>query len=70
MSDTMAHDRMTGGGDPDEVRPGAGMPASHGSLPVEKPEGALLKSPEEKGTQPNRNRFVAPGNEADKRPTH
>jgi len=70
MSDTMAHDRMTGGGDPDEVRPGAGMPASHGSMPVEKPEGALLKSPEEKGTQPNRNRFVAPGNEADKRPTH
>jgi cytochrome o ubiquinol oxidase subunit 2 len=70
MSEMMAHDRMKGGGNPHDVRPGAGMPAGRASVPEHKPEGALFKSPEEKGTQPNRNRFVAPTDKANKRPTH
>jgi cytochrome o ubiquinol oxidase subunit 2 len=59
-TEVMAHEPMEAGA----------MPAGRESMPTSKPEGALMKSPEEKGTQPNRNRFVAPGNEADKRPTH
>ena len=55
MSEVMAHDRATGGGNPHDVRPGAGMPAGRGSAPPngEKPEGAIFKSPEEKGSGPN-----------------
>jgi len=70
MSQVMAHDTKRGGGNPHDVRPGAGMPASRGSVPGQKPEGALFKSPEEKGTQPNRNRFGVPENEAAKGPAH
>jgi len=55
MTDIMNHDRMRGGGNPHDVRPGAGMPQGRNSLPPQgtKPEGALLKSPEEKGTGQN-----------------
>ena len=61
MTETMSHAAAGEGA----------IPAGHQSMPQHgKPEGALMKSPEDKGTQPNRNRFVAPGNDADKRPTH
>jgi len=55
MTEVMAHDRMRGGGDPHDVRPGAGMPAGRQSAPPhgQKPEGAIFKSPEEKGSGPN-----------------
>ncbi|MCL6683977.1 ubiquinol oxidase subunit II [Sphingomonas alba] len=59
-TEVMAHEPMGAGA----------MPAGRESMPTNKPEGALMKSPGEKGAQPNRNRFVAPGNEADKGPTH
>jgi cytochrome o ubiquinol oxidase subunit 2 len=53
MSQIMNHDRR-GGGAPGEVRPGAGMPAAHGSMPQHgKPAGAIFKSPSEKGSGPN-----------------
>jgi cytochrome o ubiquinol oxidase subunit 2 len=53
MSQLMAHDRRAGG-DPRDVRPGAGMPAAGSSMPQHgKPEGALLKSPSEKGSGAN-----------------
>ena len=46
----MAHDRRAGGS-PHDVRPGAGMPPGRESQPQGgKAEGALLKSPEEKGS--------------------
>jgi cytochrome o ubiquinol oxidase subunit 2 len=35
MSDLMKHDQARGGGNPHNVRPGAGMPASHQSVPAE-----------------------------------
>jgi cytochrome o ubiquinol oxidase subunit 2 len=44
MSDVMAHDRHAGG-DPNEMRPGAGMPATHSSMPAEgrpEPSGARV----------------------------
>ena len=48
MSEVMAHDRR-GGGDPHDMRPGAGMPATHSTLPAGgRPEGALEKSPAER----------------------
>jgi cytochrome o ubiquinol oxidase subunit 2 len=55
MSDVMARDMGHGGGDPHNVRPGAGMPPGRGSAPLhgEKPEGAVFKSPEEKGSAPH-----------------
>jgi len=54
MSDVMAHDRRAGGGDPHDVRAGAGMPAGRESAPLGgKPEGAIFKSPEEKGSSPH-----------------
>ena len=53
MSEIMKHDRR-GGGHPGEVRPGAGMPAGRTSMPQHgKPEGAIFKSPSEKGSGPN-----------------
>ncbi len=59
MSDMMAHDRR-GGGDPHDMRPGAGMPPANSSIPPNgKPEGALMKSPAEKGSGPN---VTAPSN--------
>ncbi len=60
MTQVMAHDGMSGGT----------MPATHESVPAEKPEGAIFKSPKEKGTQPNRNRFGVPADEANKGPAH
>jgi cytochrome o ubiquinol oxidase subunit 2 len=61
MSAVMAHDRANGGGNPHDVRPGAGMPATHDSLPQHgKPEGALFKSPQDKGKGINANRFTTP----------
>jgi cytochrome o ubiquinol oxidase subunit 2 len=55
MSDVMAHDRQAGGGNPHEMRPGAGMPQGRDSAPLhgQKPEGAIFKSPEERGSGPN-----------------
>jgi len=55
MSEIMAHDRQRGGGDPHDVSPGAGMPAGRGSMPPhgEKPEGAIFKSPSERGSGSN-----------------
>ena len=59
MSELMAHDR-TAGGQPHDARPGAGMPQRGSSLPPGgKPEGALQKSPEEKGVSPH---FTKPTN--------
>ena len=50
MSQIMAHDRR-GGGHPGDVRAGAGMPPGHTSLPQHgKAEGAVFKSPLEKGS--------------------
>ena len=48
----MRRDMGHGGGNPHDVRPGAGMPPGRDSAPLhgEKPEGALFKSPEEKGS--------------------
>jgi cytochrome o ubiquinol oxidase subunit 2 len=62
MTDLMEHDRMRGGGNPHDVRPGAGMPQRGNSMPMHgaKPDGAMLRSPEEKGEMVNTNRFKAP----------
>jgi cytochrome o ubiquinol oxidase subunit 2 len=61
MSDVMRRDMGHGGGQPHDVRPGAGMPPGRGSAPLHggKPEGAIFKSPEEKGTSPH---FTKPTN--------
>jgi cytochrome o ubiquinol oxidase subunit 2 len=57
LSQIMAHDRR-GGGDPHDMRAGAGMPQRGSSMPQGgKPEGALQKSPAEKGEVRNNNRF-------------
>lgn len=55
MTDLMAHDRMKGGGNPHDVRPGAGMPQRGNSMPMhgQKAEGALLKDADEKGSGKN-----------------
>lgn len=55
MSDVMRKDMGHGGGHPHDARPGAGMPPGRGSVPLHghKPEGALFKSPDEKGSGPN-----------------
>ena len=55
MSAVMAHDRQAGGGDPHAMRPGAGMPPGRDSAPLHgaKPEGAIFKSPEERGSGAN-----------------
>ena len=55
MSDVMRRDMGHGGGRPHDVRPGAGMPPGRNSAPLhgEKPEGAIFKSPQEKGTSPH-----------------
>jgi len=60
-ADVMKHDMGRGGGNPHDVRPGAGMPPGRQSAPQgRKPEGAIFKSPQEKGIGANRNRFVEP----------
>lgn len=55
MSEMMAHDMRRGGGNPHDVRPGAGMPPGRNSAPMhgDKPEGAIFKSPDEKGSSPH-----------------
>ena len=53
MSDVMKHDQAAGGGHPYDMRPGAGMPAGRQSIPDRKPEGAIFKSPSEKGKGEN-----------------
>ena len=55
MSEIMAQDRKAGGGHPHEMRPGAGMPQGRDSVPTPgaRPEGAIFKSPEERGSGPN-----------------
>ncbi|WP_300975297.1 ubiquinol oxidase subunit II [Sphingomonas sp. LHG3406-1] len=56
MSDVMARDMARGGGEgPHSSHSGAGMPPRGGSAPPhgDRPEGALMKSPDEKGTGPN-----------------
>ncbi|MFC0408096.1 ubiquinol oxidase subunit II [Roseomonas elaeocarpi] len=51
---TMASDMQRGGGDP-RSHVGGGNPPSHGSMPMPgaRPDGALMREPEEKGTGPN-----------------
>jgi len=63
MSDTMAHDRAAGGGDPHAPQAGAGMPAGRNSQPLggDKPEGALFKDNDEKGSAPNVSKPREPG---------
>jgi cytochrome o ubiquinol oxidase subunit 2 len=55
MGDVMRRDMRHGGGDPNHSRPGSGMTPGRGSAQPhgDKPEGALFKSNEEKGTGPN-----------------
>lgn len=55
MSDVMRRDMGHGGGNPHDVRPGAGMPPGRGSAPPAggAAEGAIFKSPEEKGSAPH-----------------
>ncbi|MCW3796336.1 ubiquinol oxidase subunit II [Sphingomonas sp. BN140010] len=77
MSDVMRHDMGRGGGNPHDVRPGAGMTPGRGSAPLhgDKPEGAIFKSPEEKGsgehftkpTHPNQARGVTKPGDATNR---
>ncbi|MEP7316452.1 MAG: ubiquinol oxidase subunit II [Sphingomicrobium sp.] len=53
MSQMMKHDRH-GGGQPGEGHGGATMPPGRNSMPQHgKPEGAIFKSPNEKGSGPN-----------------
>ncbi len=61
MSEIMAHDMKRGGGHPHDTRPGAGMPQGRASGPLhgDKPEGAIFKSPEERGSSPH---FTKPTN--------
>ncbi len=62
MADMMQHDRR-GGGDPHSMRPGAGSPPVNDNAPQDgdKPEGALLKDPDEKGTSPHLSKDRLPG---------
>ena len=55
MSDMMRHDMARGGGHPHDVRPGSGMPPGRNSAPLhgDKPEGAIFKSPAERGSAPH-----------------
>ena len=60
MSTIMKHDRR-GGGMPNDVRPGSGMPSGRESMPPHgKPEGAIFKSPVEKGSGSNRTKPADP----------
>jgi cytochrome o ubiquinol oxidase subunit 2 len=62
MADMMQHDRR-GGGDPHSNRVGAGNPPVNDNAPQDgdKPEGALLKDPEDKGTSPHLSKDRLPG---------
>ena len=53
--DVMRHDMARGGGNPDDVRIGTGVPAGHASMPSvgETPIPALEKTPAQKGSGPN-----------------
>jgi cytochrome o ubiquinol oxidase subunit 2 len=55
MKDVMRHDMKAGGSHPKDPRAGAGMPPGRDVPPPpgEKPEGALFKEGEEKGTVPH-----------------
>jgi cytochrome o ubiquinol oxidase subunit 2 len=55
MSDVMRRDMGHGGGSPHDSRARSGMAPGRGSAPPigDRPEGALFKSPGEKGTGPN-----------------
>jgi cytochrome o ubiquinol oxidase subunit 2 len=55
MSDVMARDMARGGGHPHDARLGTGMPPGRDGAPLHgsKPEGAIFKSPDEKGSGPN-----------------
>lgn len=55
MSDVMARDMGHGGGNPHNSAPGSGMPPGRNSAPLhgDKPEGAIFKSNEEKGSGQN-----------------
>ena len=62
MADMMQHDQR-GGGNPHENRPGSGTPPVNDNAPQDgdKPKGALLKEPEEKGTSPHSSKGSPPG---------
>lgn len=53
--DVMRQDMARGGGNPQDMRVGAGMPPGHAAMPLngEKPVPALEKAPGEKGSGPN-----------------
>jgi cytochrome o ubiquinol oxidase subunit II len=55
MSEVMRHDQKSGGSHPHDPRAGAGMPPGRDVPPPQgrKPEGALFKEGEEKGTVPH-----------------
>ncbi|MFS0773455.1 ubiquinol oxidase subunit II [Sphingomonas sp. 1P08PE] len=63
MSDVMARDRRAGGGDPHDVRAGAGMPQGRDAPPPtgEKAEGALFKDTDEIAPAPNVTKPRKPG---------
>jgi len=63
MSQVMAHDRRHGGGDPNAIEAGAGMPSGRDSAPLggDKPEGALFKDGNDKGSGTNVTKPRQPG---------
>ena len=62
MSDIMARDRAAGGGHPQAMEAGSGMPAGRGSMPRgERPEGGLMKDADEIETAPNVTKPRQPG---------
>ena len=63
MSDVMARDQQAGGGNPHEMRAGAGMPAVNNAAPShgDKPTPALMKDSEDKGSGPNVTKPRQPG---------
>ncbi len=63
MSEIMARDAAVGGGGRDADEAGEGMPAGRGSVPREKPEGALFKDQEEIDRVPHQSKppLPAPG---------
>ncbi len=56
MKDVMRHDMQSGGGNPHDSRAGAGVPSGRSAPPPagHKPEGAIFKHGEEKGSGPHR----------------
>ncbi len=60
MSEIMARDAAAGGGGPDADKAGEGMPAGRGSIPSERPDGALLKDQQEIDRVPHQSKEPLP----------